>query len=531
MATAPKTKPELPESTLAELREIEGTLDTLSPEEKKLFEEYKSFLGNNYHVPEKTLWEHAKGAAGTALDYGLRGLDYAGGVTRTGVAEAVGAAKPGDMGKALKGQAPGTSEYMANLGIPPGASLSDAFPELYSDSGEGLPLEKGGALDPTARGAGGFVGDILLDPLTYASMGTTAAAKTGQEAALAAARKTVPALSRTEALKRGLNRLLRPTDNALEALGRKSYKAPFKALDAESAMFGKTPFSDVAAAELGAGSKRTRAKRAVKRSDELDAARQALYKEGDELGAAVDLIPAVEDADKAARQMGKIPSREDSAEAIQELIDRHRRSLNPPTEAEKQVAQMGGAPLPEPRKLPLGEASEWKTGLYDTQPDSAFSKSVKTTRGRKVVQKLSGGIDEAMVAEANRVKPKMGDAVKDINDTWGTLLTGAERLDREALTESQKRIVTAMDLITGNAFLSGAGPYNAGTYLALKKLLDASKFTAPQTYFGTALKKLSRSGKFNPLGIDPILRQELLMGTGQRANPWTLMQAEDERKR
>lgn len=132
-----------------------------------------------------------------ALDYGMRGLDYAGGIVRTGIAniedaalpvrnkilEAVGSdfrEKPmyqeGDWSKALSGEAPTSSEQAQRMGLPEMGKLSDVAPGLYSETGEGLPLQKGGFFDPTTRGVVGLGRDIIADPITHGALGATGSA-------------------------------------------------------------------------------------------------------------------------------------------------------------------------------------------------------------------------------------------------------------------------------------------------------------------------------------------------------------------
>jgi hypothetical protein len=103
------------------------------------------------------------------LDYAMRGLNYAGGLGRAAVAGAMEPIVGKDlvsMEQALKGEVPGSAEIMEKAGVP-NVALSDVLPQMYSKTGKGLALEKGGMFDPTARGAAGLVADIALDPTTY----------------------------------------------------------------------------------------------------------------------------------------------------------------------------------------------------------------------------------------------------------------------------------------------------------------------------------------------------------------------------
>jgi hypothetical protein len=71
----------------------------------------------------------------------------------------------------FKGQKEGFAQVMEQAGVGQLGSLSDIAPWLYSETGKGLPLEKGGLFDVTGRGAIGFVGDVALDPVTYITAG------------------------------------------------------------------------------------------------------------------------------------------------------------------------------------------------------------------------------------------------------------------------------------------------------------------------------------------------------------------------
>src|SRR6185369_8056674 len=71
----------------------------------------------------------------------------------------------------LKGQKEGFGQVMEQAGVGKLGQLSDILGPLYAETGKGgrFRPEKGGALDITGRGALGFVGDVALDPLTYAA--------------------------------------------------------------------------------------------------------------------------------------------------------------------------------------------------------------------------------------------------------------------------------------------------------------------------------------------------------------------------
>jgi hypothetical protein len=59
-------------------------------------------------------------------------------------------------------------------------SLSERFPEMFSETGVGMKLKKGGLLDVSPAGVVGGAGEALLDPMSYVGAGT--AYKGGKEA-------------------------------------------------------------------------------------------------------------------------------------------------------------------------------------------------------------------------------------------------------------------------------------------------------------------------------------------------------------
>jgi hypothetical protein len=151
------------------------------------FKNINSYLGAAKEE-EKDWEDKALEYASSALEKAepvLKVLGYPGGLVRGAIAGRLEAATGRDdlvdIKDVLKGEAPSSSEIMEKLGVKEMGSLSDAFPELYSETGKGLPLQKGGMFDPTTRGALGFAGDIVTDPLTYLA-GAGVAAK-GAEAA------------------------------------------------------------------------------------------------------------------------------------------------------------------------------------------------------------------------------------------------------------------------------------------------------------------------------------------------------------
>ena len=90
----------------------------------------------------------------------------------------------------------GFAQVMEEGGVGALGNLSDIAPFLFSATGEGLALEKGGALDITGRGVIGTGLDVLTDPTTYvgtpASQFLRGSAKTGLRLA---AKEVVPLIA------------------------------------------------------------------------------------------------------------------------------------------------------------------------------------------------------------------------------------------------------------------------------------------------------------------------------------------------
>lgn len=74
----------------------------------------------------------------------------------SGLLEQVGSDKP----------APTGADIARRAGVPE-VSISDAFPSMYSETGRGMALKRGGWADPSASGAVGLLNEIGTDPLSY----------------------------------------------------------------------------------------------------------------------------------------------------------------------------------------------------------------------------------------------------------------------------------------------------------------------------------------------------------------------------
>jgi len=122
--------------------------------------------------PDEDLEDKAMRIGGEVLQKAepiLRTLDYPAGLVRGTIAGGLEAATGRDdlvdIKDVIRGKAPSSGEILEKMGVPEGGSLSDVLPDMYSDTGKGIKLKKGGLFDPTARGAAGFAADVALDPI------------------------------------------------------------------------------------------------------------------------------------------------------------------------------------------------------------------------------------------------------------------------------------------------------------------------------------------------------------------------------
>ncbi len=139
------------------------------------------------------------GKAAKFIEPAQKPLGYAGGWMREAIAKTMLEPAAGKelvtREQAIKGEVPSFSKILEDMGYGPGASLSEKFPEMFSETGKGIKLQKGGMFDVTPRGvAGGFL-DILTDPLTYVGPGLVGKAGTAAKAGTVAVAKGAPKYS------------------------------------------------------------------------------------------------------------------------------------------------------------------------------------------------------------------------------------------------------------------------------------------------------------------------------------------------
>lgn len=437
------------------------------------YQEYLAYLDHIKSVQPKAQPTMAEepGLAMKALQTGIKGLDYLGGITRTGAANLleVGTGKnivtSEDLKNALKGEAPTSAEYLERRGLGEGGSLSDVLPSIYSDSGEGLALQKGGFFDPTARGAAGFVADTVLDPLTYASVGLSVLNKSNK---LGKAAKSLRAV-------------LTPGEAATESAGKNVYKSAFKNIDKDLVEAGKAPISDKML-ERGFTGNMTQA-RAENNSIRKEAGRlgESATKKGAELGSTIDPLKSTEEAYGIVQELRKSrhPNSKAAADKLEEIIMGY-------TSAGKDI--------------PVDVANSWKKELYGMLPKNAYDPVLagKVSNQAEVEKAIADGLREDIYSSVKAKDPGLADKLKEYNQTYGSSKTAQSSFKREAKKAITKNNITLIDAGLGGGALveSYQDPEKAKLLLALlagKKIGSAINSTRVRTAAGKGLNKLGTS--------------------------------------
>ncbi len=267
----------------------------LSADEQAELAQLESRFGRNVPPPEQE-----KGLTTKAIDAALNTLDYAGGYTRYGAAKLAGVAKDEDwdrLGYGKSGATP-TEDYLTRMGVTEGTSWSDIAPQLYSEKGdEWLKFQKGGTLDPNERDVAGFIGDVVLDPLTYATGGASALAKSANAGKI---------LSSGSMLAKTGKKAVNIADtllNPLTAAGKTTYKSGLKRIDQEVSKFGKEPVSDILLENNVAGSARSIYDQMGELADKYGKRSEGILKAAEGKGATVSMSEAMADTQKQIAQM------------------------------------------------------------------------------------------------------------------------------------------------------------------------------------------------------------------------------------
>lgn len=385
-----------------------------------------------------------------------KALDYAGGIVRTAAAapfsENIGLKDVINAGLAnpLSG-----NEILQRLGVPEGGSLSDVIPGAFTENGAGLSLQKGGPLDVTPRGAGGFALETALDPLTYVSGGLSGLFKGG---------------------------------------GEKVYKSAFKEADAAAKLANKIPVSDVLMKEGIAGTSKSVENQARNLSKQLSSTVDNTVKDLADSGARVDMNAVVSGAKNKLLSEIATDSPEKAAEALNLLKTKIPEYL-------------------DRGDVDLLQANNLKK-RFDFKPKDFSQLANKSDLELSVDKALQSGFKNEIERAASEVNPALGQSIQDANKANSSLLTALGTNTPGPLVKAAKKTqnpfgyfdaLLAGGSLTGNpeiiAPALGAAAYKLG------------KTTTAKTYGGLGLKNLGDILSRTPgssLIDNPVYRRSLV---------------------
>jgi hypothetical protein len=458
-----------------------------------------------------------------------KGLDYLGGTLRTTAAtdlsQIPGMPKLADKKEVIKGLEfggfPGTDKFLERGGVPQLGTLSGALSHVpvadqwFEDPKPGEPdswlhPNKGGILDITGRGALGFLGDTLTDPLTYATFGGAPAAKAGTRAAEAlakeagqtavgaaareAAQSVGKAASRVipaqvpEAIANTLRKAARAPTNALRSVGDKLYESGLGPLIKKGEKTGK----DVAESyyrqgintvgDIGDKVRAAAARLKLSRDATLRAADAA----GGEASRATMFQPVVDQLDQLVRD--RRMTEEQATKIYLDLVDQYGR---------------GGEPS-------LSLATQWKTdtraglpGNYWQQfkpsnPDLA--NRLEALTGDSMQRTVERGVSDKLGSQA-------GERFAQENKDLGTMLDTMNTAHDFGHSARKVKMMDPIDwlLLSGEVYSNGAG---RGIPYGLKKTLDVARNPRAQLPTGYWLKRWADAPLTGP-ATDILMRNAL----------------------
>ena len=457
-------------------------------------------------------------------------LNYIGGATRTGLlAPAMEAVtgkdvyRPGDFKNALKGEPLSTAQMLERAQVPAGASLSDYAPYLYNKTGSGFRLQAGGWADPTARGAAGFVGDVVTDPLTYGTLGIAPALK----AAGRAMQETPWLRLAGKGVENVAPAVLNPATEGLQPLGKSIYKSAFGQLDELSRQKGKIPVSDVLWRNKISGTAPQIGKKAVELLPKYEALTKQYIDMIDAAGIAGNLQGAVQKGiDYANRlKLSRIPEEQAAGQTLLNIIktkygpmfESPAIEITPavtPVKKFNPITLKTDTIIPEAQPILIPGVGPATAGeMQRLKQLSGASLSPKewemlspqsrdmVTRGQKII---GGGLKSEVEGMAGKVSPALEAGLKSANADQAALITAAKKLNANALSAYNKKLVTPVDMITYSVGEGlGEGGKHAGmTAVALKKLGDLYKTPLMRTTAGRGVYNLGAIP-----GMDEFLRR------------------------
>lgn len=410
------------------------------------------------------------GIVSQGIDIAARLADAPGGFVRTGIAEMAGMGKAAlqgqnpltapqvvneqDVANAAQGHAPRSAELMERLGVPAGPTIP----------GAGVPMSPIPA-GLNLRDVGGFVGDVVTDPLT--TLG--------------------------RALKPGVaEKVLNPISHATEASGTALYKSGLKKVDQQIAEKGAKPLSDLLMEKGVAGTSKQVRSEAADIAKNVKAERDAIYKTVDDAGATVDPSVALKEAEEEAIRVGIAdPAQLKDMEAILQTID-EKKKMGP---------------------VPISQASEWKSNLYNSFPANAYDKTGRLTGpSARIEKQVARGLKTGIEDSANTVAPGLGEQISKRNDELQTLINSRKPLKKMTTAATATNVVTPVDAMIGTATaLASHDPATVAAAMTAKKLADLAKTTWFRTHGGQMLRTAGQAKV-----LDPAARRLLI----NSQSPW-----------
>lgn len=316
----------------------------------------------------------------------------------------------------------------------------------------------------SARDVGGFAADVIQDPLTLGS----------------------------KAIKG-----LRPIGAKLESAGEKLYKSGLKNVDKDLAVKGKAPVSDILLQERKTGSMGKLAGDAEEINRKTLAARDELYKQASDAGAIVDMTAAVKGARQKLAKLRDNPGTRELADKLEEFLNKY--------EGEGFVD--------------IQSVSDWKSALYDSLPESAFSGGRLKGPAKAFEATLARDFKKAIETAADGVAPGLGKKISQANEKMGSILSSKKSFARETKKEITPNALTQVDAMwslmgggAGGALGGGPGAIvgTAAAYGA-KNAVKKMNTTAGRTKSGLLLKDVGSSGL-----VDSVARQGLIKSTKKK---------------
>jgi hypothetical protein len=413
------------------------------------------------------------GIVSQGLDYAGRGLDYMGGVMRTGVANSAGMlkaaaegknplapenmiVKPEDLKAATYGKAPSSAEYLKRMGFGEGKSISLPFVGKISERDvEGLAL------------------DIATDPLTI----------------FAKTLKEIPYIGK----------LLKAPGQAAEALGDMTYKSGLSKVDAKLAERGKGPVSEILKEEGKVGTTAKLAKDVDDLANSMGKIRGELYDRVNQAGVQVDLSKGFSRTEAVIDKLRRDPTPHNIALAneFEEMLNGYK--------------NRGTAPI--------DLVSEWKTSYYDALPKSAFNPANKLTGvGKQFKGALAEDLRQSIIQTGEKADKGLGHAIDKVNNKWGILIEAKNPMKKQANQAAAKSFLDKLD------FVLAAADHSGGLALA-KKGAEALNTTVAKTVMGKAMMEAGKRGV-----ADALTRQAVIHANrpGQPPASIALPQAPEE---